>query len=327
MKLRSSIFSFETLTERPRLSRAVLTAVLLLVGLEIAARIGIAEGSIERDYSLHRLTQDYLDELRNRRPELWLLGNSVAGRGIDAGIISRKSPHDAIVLAHGSASAAGSEAMARFYLDRVPFAPREIIFFFSKDDFNRNSQRGVLSTRYQEWAAHGPPLDLDNVLALSGARGAIVDAVQVGVARLLLPFGKPARRTATPVFDGRPIRLDHPQYLDTARDYEMDSDVVARLARLARRRRIALRFVLMPVTDRYVEFHDRLFPSQPYESIRARLAAACRTHRVPFLDHGDPSEEYHLFKDPYHLNEAGRRKVSGFLARELFAARVERVAR
>ncbi len=327
MKPRSSIFSFETLTERPRLSRAALIAVVLLVGLEIAARIGIAQGSLNRDYSLHRLTEDYLDELHERRPDLWLLGNSVAGRGIDAEIISRKSFHDAIVLAHGSASAAGSEAMMRFYLDRVPYAPREIVFFFSKDDFNRNGQRGALSARYQQWAAHGPPLDLGRRLALSAARGAIVDRVQVGLARLLLPFGNPTRRVATPVFDGRPIRLDHPQFLDTVRDYDMDLDVVERLARFARRREIAVRFILMPVTDRYVEFHDRLFPSQPYESIRARLAAACRTQRIPFLDHGDPSDEYHLFKDPYHLNEEGKRRVSGLLARELFAARVERVAR
>ena len=327
MKHRSSIFNFETLTERPRLSRAALTAVLLLVGVEIAVRIGIAQGSLDRDYSLHRLTEEYLDKLRDERPDLWLLGNSVAGRGIDAEIISRESSHDAIVLAHGSASAAGSEAMMRFYLDRVPYAPREIVFFLSKDDFNRNGQRAAIATRYQQWAAHGPPLDLDGGLALSAARGRIIDAVQVGVARLLLPFSNPARRVATPVFDGRPIRLDHPQFLDTARDYEMDLDVVARLARFGRRREIALRLILMPVTDRYVEFHDRLFPSQPYESIRARLAAACRTHRIPFLDHGDPSDEYHLFKDPYHLNEEGKRRVSGLLARELFATRVERVAR
>ena len=327
MKPRSSIFSFETLTERPRLSRAALIAMLLLVGLEIAARIGITQGSLDRDYSLHQLTEEYLDELRKRRPDLWLLGNSVAGRGIDAEIMSRKSSHDAIVLAHGSASAAGSEAMMRFYLERVPYAPREIVFFFSKDDFNRNGQRGALSVRYQQWAAHGPPLDLDGALALSAARGAIVDRVQVGLARLLLPFGHPTRRVATPVFDGRPIRLDDPQFLDTVRDYEMDLDVVERLARFARRRGIALRFVLMPVTDHYVEFHDRLFPSQPYESIRARLAAACRAHRIPFFDLGDPTDDYQLFKDPYHLNEEGKRRVSGLLARELFAARVERVAR
>ena len=327
MKPRSSIFSFETLTEWPRLSRAALIAVLLLVGLEIAARIGIAEGLIERDYSLHQLTQEYLDELRERRPDLWLLGNSVAGRGIDAAIISRESSRDAIVLAHGSASAAGSEAMMRFYLDRAPYVPREIVFFFSKDDFNRNGQRAAFSTRYQQWATDGPPTDLGRRLALGAARGAIVDTVQVGLARLLLPFGNPTKRVATPVFDGLPIRLDHPQFLDTVRDYDMGLDVVEHLARFARRREIAVRMILMPVTDRYVEFHDRLFPSQSYESIRARLAAACRTHRIPFFDCGDPSDEYDLFKDPYHLNEEGKRRVSVLLARELFATRVERVAR
>ncbi len=114
MKLLLSIFSFETLVERPRFSRAALTALLLLAGLEIGVRIGIAQGLLERDYSLHRLTRDYLDKLRRERPDVWMLGNSIAGRGLDAEIISQGSARSAVVLAHGSASAAGSVAMMRF---------------------------------------------------------------------------------------------------------------------------------------------------------------------------------------------------------------------
>ena len=141
MKLRLSIFSFETLAERPRVSRTVAIAVMLLAGLEIGVRVGIAWGLIEPDYSLHRLTEEYLDRLDRERPEIWLVGNSIVGRSIDAGIISRGGAGKAVALAHGSASPAGSEAMMHFYLDRAVQAPREVVFLFSKDDFNRNGQR------------------------------------------------------------------------------------------------------------------------------------------------------------------------------------------
>ncbi len=130
-----------------------------------------------------------------------------------------------------------------------------------------------------------------------------------------------------PIYDGRAIRVDHTQFLDIVRDFEMDLDVLGRLATLGRRGGFAVRIVLMPVTDRYAEFHDKLLPSQPYERIRARLAAACRNHEIPFFDLGDPTDDYHLFKDPYHLNAAGKTKLSHYLARELFAARVERAAK
>ena len=107
---------------------------------------------------------------------------------------------------------------------------------------------------------------------------------------------------------------------DTARDYELDLDCVARLAAFRRRSGIAVRGILMPVTDRYVEFHDALFPSLPYQAIRTRLATSCRAHDIPFFDHGDPTDQYHLFSDPYHLNDVGKQEVSEFLAREIFGA-------
>ena len=308
------------MTDTPRPSRAAVIALLLLLGLETTTRIAVSHGFIEPDYSLHRLTEQYLAKLRRDRPGTWLVGNSVAGRGLDAEIISRTGSAGAVVLAHGSASAAGSAAMMRYYLDRIPYTPREVAFFFSKDDFNRNGQRASVSLSYAEWAENGPPFDIDQWLALSAARGGIIDAVQLGAARLLLPFINPARRARAPVFDGKPIRADHPVYLDTLRNYEMDLDVVARLARFSRRRGIAVRFILMPVTDRYVEFHERVLPSLPYETIRARLAEACRRHEIPLFDHGEPSDKYHLFHDPYHLNEAGKKRASELFARELFSA-------
>ena len=319
MKLRLSIFSFETLAERPRVSRTVAIAIILLAGLEIGVRVGITRGLIEPDYSLHRLTEEYLDRLDRERPEIWLVGNSVVGRGIDAGIISRGGAGKAVALAHGSASPAGSEAMMHFYLDRAPH-PREVVFLFSKDDFNRNGQRAGFSRRYLEWAESGPPFDIDRWLALSAARGAIVNRAQLGLARLLLPFSDPAHKSRAAWYDGKPIRLDHAAFLDTARDYEMDLDVVRRLATFRRRSGIAVRVILMPVTDRYVEFHDALFPSLPYQAIRTRLATSCRAHDIPFFDHGDPTDQYHLFSDPYHLNDVGKQEVSEFLAREIFGA-------
>ena len=159
---------------------------------------------------------------------------------------------------------------------------------------------------------------------LSAARGAIINGVQLGLARLLLPFSNPAHKTRAARYDGTPIRLDHAAFLDTARDYELDLDVVARLATFRRRNGIAVRVILMPVTDRYVEFHDALFPSLPYKAIRTRLAASCRAHDIPFFDHGDPTDKYHLFSDPYHLNNAGKQEVSEFFAREIFGASNER---
>ena len=321
MKRPLSVFSFKMPARARRFPRAAGMAVLLLLLSESAARIAISRGWLTLDFSLRRLTQESLERLRRDQPTIWLLGNSILRRGIDKDVLAREMGSRAIQLAHGTASLAGSVAMMKFYLSRVTQPPERVIFFVSKDDLNRHGYRARVSQTYLDLGRDGPSrFDLDDWLALSAARGQIVRSFQAGLASLLLPSGVPARKPRPAADDGKPITLNDPHFADLARNYELDLGAVAELGAICRRRGIRrTQMVLMPVTGRYIEFHEALFPEMPYREIRRSLAAACEANGIRFVDYGGPTNEYYLFSDPYHLNDAGKRKISEVLSRELFA--------
>ena len=60
--------------------------------------------------------------------------------------------------------------------------------------------------------------------------------------------------------------------------------------------------------------HNAAHPAMDYAAIRVRVAELCRTDGIEFVDLGEPSSDYRLFKDPYHMNDDGKQWLSQRLA-------------
>ena len=94
---------------------------------EMAARMMVRTNRLEQDKSLQKLLADNISCLQQKRPPLWLVGNSVLEFGIDQQQLSKDLGLAAISLCHGGATVRGSAAMLDFYLNEISYKPEYVM--------------------------------------------------------------------------------------------------------------------------------------------------------------------------------------------------------
>lgn len=333
MKLLSSIFSFETLTFPRTVPKAALLALGVLLGAEFVAERLRAAGVV-KSTTVALLVDGYRATLAEERPSLWLMGNSTLNAGFDPDLFSRMTGKSAAKLAHGMATVRGSAALLDFYCKNVPVLPDTVLVLFMKDDVNSRGAGARVSVRYVEEEDWRVPW-LERVSSLRACRESLAKeprALFGQVYRRLTGrsassaaddpegIGDPTADGPEKIYAGAPIAADAPWFHDMANDFAMDDGAFAELTRVAKTHEIPrLVVVLVPVTDRFIEFHEWKNPGIPYAEIRARVAADCKSHGLGFLDLGGPSRNYSDFKDPYHMSRAGRETFTKTLAEKLFS--------
>lgn len=322
MKPLSSIFSFSTLRGPWPLPVAGVLAAGLLLAAEGVTRVLVKRGTLPVDPSLHELVSDALRTLRRDRPTVWLLGNSTLAAGVDEAVVGPAAGGSVAKLPHGSATVRGLAAMLDFYLRQVEVKPRQVFVFATKDDFNPNGYRAEISRAYLDIQKQNRVPADGNWLMLRAARGAI-QMEFVSFRQRLVNVWNALRGRATQrpgssgaaVFSGAPIAAKDAWFGKLAQRYTVDAEAFAALAEV--RQRYALErvvLVLLPVTDVLARFQDEVHPTQTYASIRGRVAELSRANGIELVDWSEPTADYRLFRDPYHLNDAGKQWLSAKLA-------------
>ncbi len=322
MKPLSSIFSFSTLRGPWPLPVAGVLAALLLLGAEAVTRLLVKRGTLPVDPSLRELVGDSLQTLRRERPAVWLLGNSTLAAGVDEAVIRPVVGGSVAKLPHGSATVRGLAAMLDFYLRQVEVKPRQVFVFATKDDFNPHGYRAEVSRAYLDIQKQNRVPADSNWLMLRAARGAIQMEFVSFRQRLVNVWhtlrGRAPRRSSSSgaaVFSGAPIAANDPWFGKLALNYAVDADAFADLSQLRQRHALdRLVLVLLPVTDVLARFQDEVHPAQSYASIRGRVAELSRANGIELVDWSEPTADYRLFRDPYHLNDAGKQWLSAKLA-------------
>ncbi len=320
---RSSIFSFDTLRGPWRLPVGALFALGLLLLAEGAAQWLVHQKLLQVDVSLRQHVTRQLARLRAGRPGIWLLGNSTLAYGIDEARLTELGGLTVAKLTHGSATLRGSAAMLDFYLNRCSAAPAAVVVLLTKDDLNAGGNRAAISREYIRIAATGALPAEESLLALRAARQDIkmqVISLRQHLAHWMGGWRHPetggAPSPTAAAFSGQPIPRDDPWFNSLAQDYALDTEAFSVLADTCRRHHVRqIAVVLLPVTDVLVNFHNTCCPHIPYRQIRSTVGDLCRAQAIEFLDWGEPSRDYQQFRDPYHLNEDGRRQLTERLAR------------
>ena len=258
-----------------------------------------------------------LARLKDERPALWMLGNSTLANGVDEAALTRGGA-SVVRLTHGSATVGGTAAMLDYYLQRAQ-APRQVLIFATLDDFNPNGMRAEVSREYAKIDATGK-LPKPELLALRAVRASLKTKLFVIYQRLRGGKSETAGGgdSQDGVFSGEPIPPGSNGFAALARDYAVQADAFPALAAAARRRGIGrVTLVLLPITDRLADWHDRRTPTLSYARVRATVKEECEKSGLAFVDWGEPLSDYSLFKDPYHLNARGRAWLTQKVQREL----------
>ncbi|MFO0947983.1 MAG: SGNH/GDSL hydrolase family protein [Planctomycetota bacterium] len=335
MKLLLSIFSFDTLKIRPWVPAGFVAGLVVFVALEAFARRLEREGAIKP--STIELTIDgYRRELIEKKPKVWLVGNSTAEYGIDAPLFSEITGLPSVKLAHGSATMRASAKLLEYYFRVAPTVPEAVILFSIKDDMNVNGVFPGMSSRYmtqEDWSVPA----LDRWLTLRACRLSITMKAEEWARSFFKSLRERVRGTEAgvpsettpeangdapfkPSFSTEPIPPDHAWYSDMSRDYRLNVESIPAYAKVCREHGVKkVMLVLMPVTDLYANFHNGHFPEQPYDSLRKQVAEICAKENVILLDLADPSGNYGEFMDPYHLNPTGQKRITRLVAEWLLA--------
>ena len=115
------------------------------------------------------------------------------------------------------------------------------------------------------------------------------------------------------------INID-PQEVTKAmmKDYLVDTEALTFYSEICRRHELKnTGIVLLPITEDYVNWHNREFPAMPYQLIRKKLSEKCSTLGITLIDLGTPLEQRDLFRDLFHLNPQGAQYVTGLLSEKL----------
>jgi hypothetical protein len=308
----SSIFSFETLRVSRWFPRATVAALALFVGAEAAARYAVHKHKLQIDPSGRQLIEQHCKAVTQNQGDIWLLGNSTLGFGVDQKLLAQRTGANLLKLPHGSATVGATARLLDFYLGMAPHAPREVVVFVTKDDLNLNGFRASASVEYETLTkrAMRKPQEFS---MLWQARDHITTRVEEEFYRVVHHGKKMPVKKETP-FDGK-IDPGDEMYTRLIQNYAMDQDAIPAIAETAHRHGVAnVALVLVPCTDVYVRFHDRQYPKQSYAKLRADIAAECTASGIKFYDFGDPSTNYAEFQDGYHLNNKGATRFTEKLA-------------
>lgn len=304
----SSIFSFETFRLRPWFPKATLAALLLLVGAEAATRSEVRRGKLHVDPTARQLIADHVKLISGNKDDIWLLGNSTLGYGVDEKLLAQKTGAHFLKLPHGSATVGASARILNYYLSldsAKAHPPREVVVFVTKDDLNLNGYRAEVSAEYED-LTHEPMRKPQEFLMLWQARTHIAERIDA------ILHGTKEKKEAP--FNGV-IFDDDEMYTRLIKNYQMDQAAIGNIARAAHLHGVEkVALILVPCTDVYVRFHDRHFPGESYADLRAKIAAECNQAGIKFYDFGDPSTAYADFQDGYHLNGDGAKRFTAKLA-------------
>ena len=309
----SSIFSFRTLRSSLRPGSAVVFALVLIGLAEIGVRhltpnLGWYEGLSSLGQWMGRLEH----ELETHQPDIWLMGNSVLAYGVDVSAFENMTGKTAIAMPFGGATVAGSTAMLEYYLKRAPHPPQHVIYCITKDDLNLHGERAWISTKYLEYETWRG-LSFDRIFRLADSRNTIFNYMKSAL------IGQPtasAMQPSEPSFGGVATEEKLKYMGNLMQGFELDSDVFDRIQLLATRHRFDVTFLLMPVSDVYLQYHDQHADGIPVAQIHSRIHDLSIAHRFAFVDlSGMKPHEYNYFSDPYHLTPEGRRLATEEIAK------------
>lgn len=296
--------------------KGALFALALLAGAELVARGLLAKGDLKPDPSLRTTLKTRLDEIRKEHPPIWFVGNSTLDWGVDAPLFEQLLHTKIIKLSHGSATLNASAAMLQFDIDNAGEKPRQVIVTLTKDDLNTNGYRADFSRSYLDMAKT-ETLPSGDWLALREARGNIRDAAESLVER---PSKKsPSTKPAYDVYDGQPMSPQNKFEVNLLKNYQLGVDWFAQLKAVCDRNQLPPPIlVLMPPTDQYIAFHDRMIASPKFAEVHQQVLDAIHENGMKVLDYWtQPRTDYAHFRDPYHLNPIGEDLFTRQLAEDL----------
>ena len=311
----SSIFSFRTLRSSLRPGSAVVFALALIGMAEIGVRhltpnLGWYEGLSSLGQWVGRLEH----ELETHQPDIWLMGNSVLAYGVDVAALEYQTGKTAVAMPFGGATVAGSTAMLEYYIQRAPHAPKHVLYCITKDDLNLHGERAWISTKYLEYETW-KGLSFDRIFRLADSRNTILNYLK---SALIGQSTASAMQPSEPPFGGVASEEKLKYMGNLMQGFELDSDVFDRIQLLATRYGFDVTFLLMPVSDIYLQYHDQHGGGLSVEQVHSRIRELSLAHRFAFVDlSGMNPHEYDYFSDPYHLTPDGRRRETEAIAQQL----------
>ncbi len=304
MKHRSSIFSFKTLQGSFRPGAAVWLALALLVAAELGLRILTPNlGWYEGMSSLNQWVSLLRHELKTRRPEIWLMGNSILAYSVDVERLNADHGLSVAALPIGGSTLGGDTAMLEYFLRRAPRSPRTVLFCITKDDLNPNGGRARTSRRYIEydtWRGISP----ERLFRLVDSRQTLMNSAK---GLLLGRSTASERHPSLPPFKGV-VTPETAFYMDGhMRNYAFDESAFPEIQRLSRNYGFQAGLVLLPVSRVYLEYHDEHRPELTYSQITEKLKALCEQYGLAFHDFSHLAPDTAAFyTDPYHMTAEGR---------------------
>jgi hypothetical protein len=301
----SSIFSSSTLRGTFWPGRAAAMALLLVAAAEFGARRIAPSIRLEESVASFDLWADHLArELGRRRPDTWLIGNSTLHYGVDTERLNSEPGASVMALPFGSGTLAGETAMLDYFLRRTRLRPRHVVFFLTKDDLNRGGLRADVSRTYLDYGTWRG-FDMGRLFRMDDVRKTLLNRVRTTREPKELPS----------TFDGH-LTAGAGRYLaDLMGEFAFDASAPPHLEELSREHGFQVTLCLMPVTDVYLDFHDRRAPGMSAGELARQVAALCERHGLGFRDFTAWAPlRYEWYRDPYHLNDVGRAEFTGQVA-------------
>ena len=98
----------------------------------------------------------------------------------------------------------------------------------------------------------------------------------------------------------------------------LDEEGIRFLADVCKRHGLSgITLVLLPITEAYRAWHDRLYPEMAYQKIRQRLKDISIENGLTLIDLGGPIHDGNLFKDYFHLSDTGKDYFTPLLCQQL----------
>jgi len=190
-----------------------------------------------------------------------------------------------------------------YYLKHAKTKPKHIYIFTTKDDLNKNGLGADTSKRYLEFITWQQYVHW-NYSRLRAARGSIYQkAMELWSALFVRPEVRAEWFSNYTLIN---FKVNTKEITMAAmRNYYFDDRGFSLVASLCRKHDVSdISVVLLPVSSAYVQWHDRLYPHMPYNSIRKKIAMLCEQHDISFIDISDPLPAQY-FGDFFHINSTG----------------------
>lgn len=322
MKLRSFIFSSETLNLQYRVPAGALLALLFVVLANAwalkAQKDGLLYTSVPR-----QMIEESVGELVATNGTWWL-GNSTMVASIDKEVVDQTTGEDNAYAELGSATLDVQIRLAATALARMKSGPERVILFVTKDDLNAGGSRASASSSYmQAFDAPGLYEVLASYFPLYSCRYAVVGMLRRGMAGLLAGDTK----QQPPQVSQPGKKEEHYRHLEDdidttylhnlGRNFRKVEIILDELSRQAKRTGARVVLVAPPVTRAIAAWQQRYAPEYPWERLLGELADSAASAGMELRDYSNLLEsttEY--FRDTYHLNSMGALQFTRYLLKD-----------